>query len=92
MTIESKGLSLTDAEIAQAKQIWQEYQQTHDVTSMRGWAAGIDPSTGEVWLGEDVGDIVEQRGQLGLTSPLFLERVGFRTYLRKGRLPIKHRS
>uniref|UniRef100_A0A7C2PAA6 DUF5678 domain-containing protein n=1 Tax=Schlesneria paludicola TaxID=360056 RepID=A0A7C2PAA6_9PLAN len=84
MATKTEPLSLTDAEIARAKQIWKEYQQTHDVTAMRGWAAGIDPVTGEVWLGEDIGDIVEQRRQIGLTSPLFFERVGYRTYIRKG--------
>lgn len=77
-------LSLTEAEIARARQIWQEYQQTHDVASRRGQAAGIDPATGEVWLGKDLAEIYEQRFKRGLTSPLFIERVGARTYLRKG--------
>jgi hypothetical protein len=84
MTIEVKTSSLTDADIARAKEIWRDYQQTHDVTALRGQAAGIDPTTGEVWLGEDILDIYEQRLSKGLTSPLFFERIGYRTYIRKG--------
>ena len=84
MATHTEPLSLTDAQISHAKQVWQEYQQTHDVTPMRGWAAGIDPTTGEVWLGKDLGEIYDQRVKLGLTSPLFFERVGAPTYLRKG--------
>jgi hypothetical protein len=84
MTTDATALSLTDAEIARARQIWQEYQKTHDVSAKRGWAAGIDPKTNEVWLGKDLVDIYDQRIKLGLSSPLFVERVGARTYLRKG--------
>jgi len=83
MTVNTNELSLSDEQIALAQQIWQEYQQSHDVSTKRGWAAGIDPVTGEVWLGEDILDISDRRLKLGLKSPLFFERVGFRTYLRK---------
>jgi hypothetical protein len=84
MATDSTTLSLTDADIARAQQIWQEYQAVHDVSSLRGWAAGIDPTTGEVWFGKDLAEIYDQRRERGLTTPLFIERVGARTYLRKG--------
>lgn len=74
----------TDADTAVAKQIWEQYQQEHDVSNRRGQAVGIDPQTGEVWFGKSAVDIVVERQNLGLTSLLFFERVGFRTYLRKG--------
>jgi hypothetical protein len=83
MIVSNRCTSLTEAEIGRAKQIWHEYQQFHDVTALRGWAAGIDPQTGEVWVGQDLEQICNQRRKLGLTSPLFFERIGFRTYLRK---------
>jgi hypothetical protein len=67
-----------------AKRIWNEYQQTHDLSDRTGQAAGIDPETGDVWFGEDALDIVRQRRAKGLDSPLFFERVGSATYLRKG--------
>jgi hypothetical protein len=75
----------SEADTATAKRIWAEYQQTHDVSALRGQAAGIDPRTGEVWFGEDAVDIQQQRKALGLKGQLLFERVGFDTYLRKGR-------
>ena len=75
----------TENDTATAKRIWAEYQQAHDVSALRGQAAGIDPKTGEVWLGKDLIDICHQRDKLGLKSRLFFERIGFATYLRKGR-------
>ncbi len=68
-----------------ARQIWHEYQKTHDLSDRIGQAAGIDPKTGEVWLGESIVDIVGRRKSKGLTSPLFFERIGYPTYFRKGR-------
>jgi hypothetical protein len=78
-------LSLTPDEIARAKEIWAKYQREHDLSDRKGKAAGIDPTTGEVCLGESAIDIVQQRREKGLASPLFFERVGYPTYLRKGR-------
>jgi hypothetical protein len=74
----------TSEDTQTARRIWQEYQKTHDLTDRVGKAAGIDPKTGEVWLGESALDIVRQRKEKGFDSPLFFERVGSATYLRKG--------
>lgn len=74
----------TDSDTATAKRIWEEYQQTHDVTALSGQAAGIDPKTGEVWIGEDILDIALLRKSLGQTSPLFFARVGAETFYTKG--------
>ena len=74
----------TDADTAEAKRIWEQYQRDHDVSHLRGQAAGIDPKTGEVWIGKSAIDIVVDRQSHGLTSLLFFERIGFPTYLRKG--------
>ena len=73
----------TESDTATAKRIWEEYQQTPDVTALRGQAAGIDHKTGEVWLGKDLMDICHKRDELGLKSQLFFVRIGFATYLRK---------
>lgn len=75
---------MTSEEIQSAKRVWAEYQQTHDLADRKGEIAGIDPVTGEVWFGEWITDIVEERDAKGLTSPLFFERVGYPTALRKG--------
>ena len=74
---------LTKAEIAEATRIWDEYQQTHDLTGLRGQAAGIDPKTGEVWLGKSAVAICLERQEQGLNSLLFFERIEFSTYLKK---------
>ena len=67
-----------------AHQIWVEYQRTHDVSDRIGQAVGIDPVTGRVWFGESAIDVVRRRDAEGISSPLFGERVGSPTYLRKG--------
>lgn len=74
----------TDADTAEAKRIWEQYQRDHDVSHLRGQAAGIDPKTGEVWIGEDIVDIVLHRKADGLTSPLFFARIGAATFYVKG--------
>jgi hypothetical protein len=43
-----------------AREIWREYQLTHDVSALAGQTAGIDPETGEVFCGADAKDIVTQ--------------------------------
>lgn len=75
---------MTPAEIARAKAIWVEYQRGHDLSGRTGQAAGIDPGTGEVWIGDSAAEIFHRRSAQGLDSPLFFERIGFPTYLRKG--------
>lgn len=74
----------TDADTQRAKDVWEAYQQTHDLTDRKGQTAGIDPRTGEVWIGESALDIVAERDAHGLGSPLFFVRIGYPTYLRKG--------
>jgi hypothetical protein len=75
---------LTADDIADAKRIWAEYQETHDLSDRTGKIAGIDPATGEVWLGEWFTDIAAERQSKGLTGPLFFERIGSPTALFKG--------
>lgn len=75
----------TPADTEAARRIWQGYQTEHDLSGRIGQAAGIDPRTGEVWLGDSIVDIVDQRKAKGLSSPLFFERIGYPTYFRKGR-------
>lgn len=74
---------LTKADIAEAERIWGEYQRNHDLTGLRGQAAGIDPQTGEVWLGKTAVAICLERQEQGLYSLLFFERIGFATSLKK---------
>jgi hypothetical protein len=67
-----------------AEQVWDEYQRSHDLSERRGQAVGIDPENGEVWFGESALDIVAQRREQGLNSPLLFLRVGHPGYLYKG--------
>ena len=84
MSTTTVQMPLTKADIAEAKRLWEEYQRNHDLIGLRGQAAGIDPKTGEVWLGEDIVDIVLLRKTEGQTSPLFFARVGAETFYTKG--------
>ena len=74
----------TPADTEKAKQIWAEYQRQHDVSEKIGQTAGIEPRSGRIWFGHSIGDVVDQRDAEGTDAPLFLERVGFPTYFRKG--------
>ena len=74
----------TQTDSRKAKQIWKEYQKQHNLSNRIGQTAGIDPKTKQIWFGASIRDIVMQRNAEGLTSPLFFERVGSATYLRKG--------
>jgi hypothetical protein len=78
------SVRMTDADVARAQQIGDEYQKQHDVADRKGQAAGIDPASGRIWFGEDLADIVRQLQAEGLDIPVFLVRVGSRAYLRKG--------
>lgn len=74
----------TQTDSRKAKQIWKEYQKQHNLSNRIGQTAGIDPKTKQIWFGASIRDIVMQRNAEGITSPLFFERVGSATYLRKG--------
>jgi hypothetical protein len=76
--------TLTEADVAEAKRIWEQYQREHDVVHLLGQAAGIDPKTGEVWIGDDIVDLVFRRKADSLTSPLFFVRIGAATFYVKG--------
>lgn len=67
-----------------ARTIWDEYQGSHDLSDRQGEIAGIDPKSGEVWLGKWITDIVRERKDKGMSSPLWFERIGFDTAIRKG--------
>ena len=75
----------THEDTAKCKQIWESYQQEHDLSDRIGGTAGIDPESGRVWLGASAMDVVRQRDADGVEHPLFFERIGYPTYLRKGR-------
>lgn len=76
---------LTKADIVEAQRLWEQYQRVHDLTDKQGHAAGIDPRTGEVWIEEDIVDLILLRKSQGQTNPLFFERVGAETFYTKGR-------
>ena len=67
-----------------AHRYWLEYQRTHDVSEWLGHAVGIDPESGRMWFGRNAIDVVRKRDADGVHAPLFLERVGYPTYCRKG--------
>jgi len=74
----------TEADTSKAEQIWSQYQERHDLSTAVGKTAGIDPHTGRVWIGESIPDVLSQRNADGIDSLLFFERVGSKTYYRKG--------
>lgn len=73
-----------DVDSKKARQIWTRYQSEHDLSQRSGQSVGIDPTSGRLWFGPSIKEIVAQRDAEGLNSPLFFERIGSATYLRKG--------
>ena len=74
----------TESDTAKAERIWSDYQKQHDLSAYIGKTAGIDPNTGRVWIGESIRDVLSQRSADGIDSLLFFERIGSKTYYRKG--------
>jgi hypothetical protein len=74
----------TESDTAKAEQIWLEYQKGHDLSADMGKTAGIDPKSGRIWIGESIQDVIASRNADGIDSLLFFERVGSKTYYRKG--------
>ena len=74
----------TQVDIEAAERIWKQYALQHDLSDRQGQIAGIDPTTGRVWVGEWFTDVVARRDADGVDHPLFFVRVGSRTALRKG--------
>jgi hypothetical protein len=75
---------MTDADVQKAEQIWAEYQTQHDVSNRKGRAAGVDPASGRIWLGDSIEDIARQLEGEGIEVPLYFVRVGYNYYYRKG--------
>ena len=73
----------TQADSREAKQVWEEYKKQHNLSDRIGQTAGIDPKSRRIWFSSSIRDIVLQRNNEGLNSPIFFERVGSETYFRK---------
>ncbi len=74
----------TQADSTRAKGVWSEYQKSHDLSTMFGQTAGIEPVSGRIWIGDSIEDVIAQRNAAACELPLFFERVGSATYYRKG--------
>jgi hypothetical protein len=74
----------TKADSTRAKQVWSEYQKSHDLSTKIGLTAGIEPVSGRIWIGDSIEDVIAQRNAAGSALPLSFERVGSATYYRKG--------
>ncbi len=70
---------------ARAKQIWETYQQQHDLADWRGKVAAIDPESGRVWIGDSGVEIAQKMQAEGVNVPVYLVRIGSDHFLRKGR-------
>jgi hypothetical protein len=73
-----------DPRWAKVDEIWAEYQRTHDLTGMERKAVGVDPDTGEVFIGDSAIDIGARLEQEGRFRPLYYRRVSSPYYTRHG--------
>lgn len=80
----SQSTKWTPEDTDRAQEIWRQFQRQHDLRDQLDRAAGIDPVTARVWLGESAEDILEQLDTEGLSTPLYFVRVGRDYYFRKG--------
>ena len=91
------GLDLTDmptatletawnpAHTKRAEAVWSDYREQHDLGDLIGQVAAVEPETGRVWIGDSGVDVAAQMESDGVTSPVYLFRIGSEHYLRKGR-------
>ncbi|HBI43521.1 MAG TPA: hypothetical protein DDY78_11800 [Planctomycetales bacterium] len=73
-----------EGDTARAIKFWADYQKLHDVSDRHGQAVGIDPVSGRVWFGESAIEVVEGARADGIDTPLYVVRVGYDYYQRKG--------
>jgi hypothetical protein len=76
--------TMTDEDVRVAQERWKEYQASHDVSALRGQAAGIDPHSGRIWFGDDMVEVVDAMKSDGIHVPLYFVRVGYDYFYRKG--------
>lgn len=70
---------------AHAQQIWERFQQQHDLSDQRGKVAAIDPESGQVWIADSGVDVAQQMQAEGVNTPVYLVRIGSDHFIRKGR-------
>ena len=68
-----------------AQEFWRQYQQAHDLSTLRGKVAAIDPENGRVWIAESGVEVARQVRADGVQTPVWLVTVGYDYYVRKGR-------
>jgi hypothetical protein len=71
---------MSEEDVRAAMAVWEKYQQTHDVTPLKGQAVGIDPHTGEVFFGAFASDIWRRLEAEGRFRILLYTRVGRPAY------------
>lgn len=76
-------IQTTKVDIDRARAIWREFQQAHDIASIVGQTAGIDPVTGEVFFGSSAKEISMRLQVEGTHRPLYFVRIGSDHYVEK---------
>ena len=71
-------------DIERAQALWDEYQKQHDITPLVNQTAGIEPVSGRIWFGESAADVYRKKIADGCETPMYVVRVGYDYYLRKG--------
>jgi hypothetical protein len=66
-----------------AQQIWENFQQQHGLSDLRGKVAAIDPESGRVWIGDSGVDVAQKMLAEGVYVPVYLVRIGSEYFLRK---------
>ena len=59
-----------------SERLWSKFESSHDVSQMTGMFAGIEPDSGNVWVGKQIGDVLSQRNAAGIETPLYWKRIG----------------
>jgi len=76
--------SAPSVDIERARAIWDEYQKTHDISPLLNQTAGIEPVSQRIWFGESAADVYQKKIADGCEAPMYVVRVGYDYYLRKG--------
>lgn len=75
--------------VERGKAAWENYQEAHDVSHLRGQVAAIDPDSGKVWIATDEVAVIDMMDADGFSSPVYLVRVGFDYLTIKGKPAIE---
>lgn len=73
--------------VARGSDVWARYQESHDVSHLRGQVAAVDPESRNVWIGVEAVEAIDEMNANGFDTPVYMVMVGYDYLTVKGKPP-----